>query len=136
MMAPTEILDRARELGITLAAQGDTITARPKGATPPELAQAIRAHKRELLAHLQRPLPPAGHPAYSILETCRAHGVALRIDQEGDLVVGSAGAKAGEPTQPWPLLLVALEANLEPVARLVESGWTLKASFPEEGALV
>ena len=54
----------------------------------------------------------------------------LRIDETGDLVVG----KADEPTQPWPDLLVELEAHLEPVARLVEAGWTLKAGFPNTAA--
>jgi len=58
----------------------------------------------------------------------------LRIDETGDLVVGKAGGKADEPTQPWPDLLAELEAHLEPVARLVEAGWTLKAGFPNTAA--
>ena len=61
----------------------------------------------------------ASDPAYSIVAVCRRYGVALRIDRDGTLVVGKAGAKAEEPTQPWPALLVALEANLEKVAELV-----------------
>lgn len=77
-------------------------------------------------------LPPTDHPAWSILATCRKHGVALRIDTDGDLVVGKAGAKADGPTQPWPELLVALESHLETVARLVEADWHLRAKFPGE----
>jgi hypothetical protein len=63
--------------------------------------------------------------------TCRDHGVALRIDENGDLVVGKAGAKADEPTQPWRALLTEIEANLEAVARLVESAWHLRVDFPK-----
>jgi hypothetical protein len=73
----------------------------------------------------------ASNPAYSIIADCRRHGVALRIDRDGALVVGKAGAKAEEPTQPWPGLLVAIEANLETVAELVAAGWTLEAEFPQ-----
>ncbi|MGC1969235.1 MAG: hypothetical protein WA673_22435, partial [Candidatus Acidiferrales bacterium] len=48
------------------------------------------------------------------------------IDRKtGDLVVGRAGAQADEPTQPWPPLLVAIEAHLEAVAALVKAGWTV-----------
>jgi hypothetical protein len=74
-------------------------------------------------------------PARGIVATCRRYGVALRIDATtGDLVVGKAGAKADQPSQPWPSLLVALEAHLEAVATLVASGWALRAEFPERGA--
>ena len=78
-------------------------------------------------------LPAQGHPAYAIITACQRYGVALRIDANGDLVVGKAGAKAEEPTQPWVSLLVAIEAHLEAVARLVEAGWTLRADFPQSG---
>jgi hypothetical protein len=53
-------------------------------------------------------------------------------DDDGNLVVGKAGAKADEPTQPWVDLARELEAHVEAVARLVESGWTLTAGFPKE----
>lgn len=75
-----------------------------------------------------KPLPPA----HSTVATCQRHAVALRIDPATrDLVVGKAGAKAEEPTQPWPSLLIAIEAHLEAVATLVEAGWTLKTEFPQ-----
>jgi hypothetical protein len=75
------------------------------------------------------------NPAESIVATCQRYGVALRIDATtGDLVVGKAGGKADEPTQPWPSLLIAIEAHLQAVAALVEGGWNLRAEFPERGA--
>jgi hypothetical protein len=52
------------------------------------------------------------------------------MDEDGCLVVGKAGAKASEPTQPWPSLMMALEARCEDVAALVEAGWVLIADFP------
>jgi RNA polymerase subunit RPABC4/transcription elongation factor Spt4 len=69
--------------------------------------------------------------AYSIIAACRRYGVALRIDPDGTLVVGKAGAGADQPTQPWPSLLIAIEAHLEAVASLVEGGWHLRADFPQ-----
>jgi hypothetical protein len=74
-------------------------------------------------------------PANTIVATCRRYGVVLHIDATtGELVVGKAGAKADEPTQPWPSLLIAIEAHLEAVATQVASGWNLRAEFPERGA--
>jgi hypothetical protein len=75
-------------------------------------------------------LPAKGHPAYSIIATCQQHGVALRIDEEGCLVVGKAGAESADASQPWPALIHAIEAQLDAVARLVEMGWTLRADIP------
>jgi hypothetical protein len=60
-MKAFEILVRANSLGITLAAQGSYLVARPKGATPPDLAQGIRNHKPELLTLLARPHPEPYH---------------------------------------------------------------------------
>jgi hypothetical protein len=137
--------------GVRLALYDGHIVAMPKGKTPPDLVEKVRQHKTELLAYLRqqqedshadrlarddgwRALPKLGSPAYSILQKCRDHGVALRIEPDGDLVVGKAGAKAHEPSQPWPELLTEIEAHLEPVARLVEAGWTLKAGFPKQAA--
>jgi hypothetical protein len=72
-------------------------------------------------------------PAESIVATRRRHGIALRIDEAtGDLVVGKVGAKAYEPSQPWPSLMRGIEAHLESVAALVMAGWTLKAGFPAD----
>jgi hypothetical protein len=73
----------------------------------------------------------APSPAHALLETCRRYGVALRIDTDGALIVGKTGARADEPTQPWPSLLIAIETHLEAVAALVEEGWSLRADFPQ-----
>ena len=74
---------------------------------------------------------PHWTPAYSLVAVCRRYGVALRIDHDGTLVVGKAGAKAEEPTQPWSTLIRAIEAHLDAVAELVASGWSLRAEFPQ-----
>ena len=59
----------------------------------------------------------------------------MRLDSPaGDLVIGKAGAKADEPTPPWPSLIMALEAHLESVVVLVRAGWTLKANLPPKPA--
>ena len=48
-MTATEIVERARRMGIVLSVGDGVILARPKGATPPDLADAIRANKAALL---------------------------------------------------------------------------------------
>ena len=48
-MRPAEILVVMRTFGLHVSAEGETIVVRPKGATPPDLAETIRAHKREIL---------------------------------------------------------------------------------------
>jgi hypothetical protein len=73
-----------------------------------------------------KPLPPIGAPAYSILETCRRHGVALTLDQDGSLRIGNADGSGQEPSL-WPSLLMAMEAHLEAVTALVGAGWHLHA---------
>lgn len=90
------------------------------------------ARLREKMARGGR--PAEWTPAHSILETCQRLGVALRIEFPGTLVVGKADAKGDEPSQPWPSLLVAIEAHLETVARLVHAGWTLRTDFPHQVA--
>lgn len=150
------LLSDFRSRGIELIPNGEKLTVEPASRLTDADRAAIRAAKSELLkllaasglharqedeidriarADVWRPPPHTAHPAYGILETCQYYGVALRIDPAtGDLVVGRAGAKAEEPTQPWPSLLHALETHLESVAQLVESGWTLTAEFPKEAA--
>lgn len=73
-------------------------------------------------------------PAHTIVATCDRFGVTLRIDADGALVVGKASAKADEAAQPWPSLLIAIEAHLEAATQLVASGWSLRADFPRQGS--
>jgi hypothetical protein len=137
-MGVGEILERARLAGIKLTANRGLILARPKGATPPELAEAIRQHKPELLTHLHaeqeereidrqaaadgwKPLPPAGAAAYSIVETCRHRGIALGLEDDGSLRIGKADGSGQEPAL-WPSLIDAIEAHLEAVTALVAAG--------------
>jgi hypothetical protein len=109
-------------------------------ANTDEIGVAVRSKQEHLdIDRLARSdgskaLPARSHPAWSIIEDCRKHGVALRIDADGTLVVGRTGAKADEPTQPWQTLLTAIEAHADAVARLVEAGWHLRADFPPTAA--
>jgi hypothetical protein len=59
--------------------------------------------------------PSLGHPACSIVRTCRRHGVALRVDPDGTLVVLSNG-------RAWRSLVAAIEAHVDDVAALVAPG--------------
>jgi len=94
------------------------------------IARQCEAHGADLAAHLSEHVPgllnePERHvsSAESIVATSQRRGVALRIDEAtGDLIVGKVGARADEPSQPWPSLMRAIEAHLESVAALVRSG--------------
>jgi hypothetical protein len=104
-------------------------------------AVSLKALAQEVLArtgvkrNLEKQLPPPDSPAYSIIRTCQRYGVLLQIDPiTGELTVGGEGAKADEPTQPWPTLIMALDAHLDDVAALVRAGWTLKADIPRRSA--
>jgi hypothetical protein len=128
-MTAQEVLTQVRKRGVALA----VIDGRLKGSPPGLLPQDLKTAIRDRAAEIKALLPPCGHRAWSIIETCRAHGVALRIDPEnGDLVVGRPEANADASTQPWPSLLTAIEANLDAVTQLVEFGWTLQAAFPKQ----
>ena len=54
-MSAQAIIDHARELGITLRANGGNLHYAPKSAAPPELIEEMRANKSALLAALSRP---------------------------------------------------------------------------------
>src|SRR6516165_7076484 len=99
------------------------------GAKPSPPQTSMRDSGEPIVPTAADSMPPAGAPAYAILETCRHYGVALAIDNDECLVVGKAGAKAVEATQPWPSLVMALEAHCHNVAALVKAGWHLR-SFP------
>jgi hypothetical protein len=135
-----ELLTSLHGRGFTLRVENGRLGVQPAARLTDEDREIIRAHKAGLVDHLRevcdeaeidrlsradgwKPLHTASSPAYSIVETCRRYGVALRIDsQTGDLVVGKAGAKSDERSQPWPNLICAIQANIDAVALLVETG--------------
>ena len=144
------------EILADLQARGIRFELRPRGGVrfvpahliDQHLLARIHAHNTELLAQIhseqkeaeidrsasadgRKPLPPARAPAYSIIATCHHHGMALRIDEAGDLMIGRADGKADELIRQWPSLFMAIEAHLEDITALVQAGWTLKAAFPK-----
>jgi hypothetical protein len=64
-------------------------------------------------------------PAESLIGTCAKHGIILSVD-EGGLWVGDTDH------QPWPSLIMAIEAHRDAVAALVAAGWHLRADFPAD----
>ncbi len=58
----TELLDRLKQAGVTVEAVGDTLSCGPRSRLTPELAEAVKAHKADILARL-RP-PPSVHPRF------------------------------------------------------------------------
>lgn len=130
-MTPYELLASVQNRGARLVVIDGRLKVTPPGCLPPELKSEVVKRAAEIKALL---LPHPDDPAYSLLSTCQRYGVALRIDpRSGDLVVGRAGAKADETTQPWASLLFALEAHTAAVGALVRAGWMLHADFPKSG---
>jgi hypothetical protein len=67
-------------------------------------------------------------PAESLIATCQRHGIALRLDECGRLVVGNADGSGREPAV-WSTLLVAIEAHLPAITALVAAGFDLRADL-------
>ncbi len=65
-MNPSDALfQQARQLGLRLEARGDKLAVIPASRCPAGFAEELRAHKRELMAHLeacQAGLPPDARP--------------------------------------------------------------------------
>jgi hypothetical protein len=87
------------------------------------LAREAEAAGRDLLDHLcerasdllDEPDDRRVSPAESIAMTCRRRGIALRLDEDGALVIGKADGSGKEPAL-WPSLIDAIEAHAEPLA--------------------
>lgn len=61
-MTAVAILEKAKQRGIILQAEGDRLRIRaPKGTLTPELREAIAQHKQEILTVLQSRQPATGH---------------------------------------------------------------------------
>lgn len=68
-MTPSQLYQKAAELGLRLEPAGDMLAILPKGKCPPDFAQMLREHKAALLDWLNQPpcpgcqnVPPAGMP--------------------------------------------------------------------------
>ncbi len=103
--------ERARRLAREAEAQGRDLT------------DYLREHAPDLLDETEHRQVT---PAESIIATCRRHGIALTLDDDGRLVVGKGDGSGNEPA-PWPSLSMAIEAHAEAIARLVAAGWHLQA---------
>ena len=55
-MNTPEVLARITAAGVTLAARGGNIVARPRAAVTPEVLKLVKAHKQELLAAIESAL--------------------------------------------------------------------------------
>jgi len=125
------------------------VVAEPASKLTDDDREAIRQLKPFLLAHLGQwsgNLTPACglqaprgtqrliSPAESIISTCQKHGLQLSIDGD-DICVGDIDH------QPWPSLVMAIEAHREEVAALIMQGVnsnlepTPKGQCPDPGAL-
>ncbi len=68
-MSAAELMANLSQLGIRLEAHGDRLRYSPRSAVTPELADRMKAHKRELLAILR---PRSDAPPPGVLDTRRA----------------------------------------------------------------
>lgn len=80
MDSATAVLEKAKALGIKVTPSGDKILLEPGSKAPPELVQAVRQHKGEILAMLTRPRVAEGPPrwhAEQVAEAVRREGICL-----------------------------------------------------------
>lgn len=153
-MTIADILVETERLGVSLRATPDgVLLAKPIQAVPPNLRAVMQERKAELVRYLHakaiakeaeaqgRDLtdnlcdhaPDLLHetvgsitPAESLLGTCARHDVALKLDDDGTLVVNCEKAQGLTPGD-WQALKTSLEAHVKAVAQLVAAGWQLRA---------
>ncbi|MBN2098107.1 MAG: hypothetical protein JW753_00770 [Dehalococcoidia bacterium] len=66
------VLERAKALGISVTSSGNKILLEPGSKVPPDLVQAIRQHKGEILAILTSPRLVKGQPRWHAEQVARA----------------------------------------------------------------
>jgi hypothetical protein len=59
-----------------------------------------------------KPLSRPGYPAWRIIEICHAHGVGLRIEPDGTVVIESYG-------RAWHALIEAIAAHVDEIASIL-----------------
>ncbi len=112
MTAHALLLEAARG-GLQLKAVGDMLAVAPKGACPSDLADTLRAHKRELLDYLEAPAArltpdcaPWLHTARQVLagefdgadrSTAESLAIGLRSIQHPDCIHALDRLKATKP---------------------------------------
>ena len=80
MDSATAVLEKAKALGIKVTPSGDKILLEPGSKAPPELVQAVRQHKGEILAILASPKVAEGPPwwhAEQVAEAVTREGICL-----------------------------------------------------------
>jgi hypothetical protein len=65
------ILDKVRQLGVSLTVEGDRIRYRPASRMPPDLVETLRSHKAELLQALKQHQAPESDLTCWVLEEWR-----------------------------------------------------------------
>lgn len=83
-MQATDVLTWANCLGVKLEASGDKLRYAPIEAVSPEFVEALRKHKRELLAALKGPqrsssAPPLPEPKLVVEEVSRLMALGQRL---------------------------------------------------------
>ena len=85
-----------------------------------EFARQCEKHNLDLQSELEveRLARADGYPtpAQLLMKTCVEHGVGLRLDPDGTLVVESHG-------RAWRALVKEIENHVEEIAALIEEGW-------------
>ena len=66
------VLEKAKALGISVTSSGNKILLEPGSKVPPDLVQAIRQHKGEILALLTKPKLVEGPPRWHAEQIARA----------------------------------------------------------------
>src|ERR1700680_8484 len=87
------IIDELHRSGVRIRAiEGGQLGLAPRSRLTPDIVALIRRHKPELLALLeQKRASFAQVEARRLIRICREHGVDLRLEPDGTLVVTSNG---------------------------------------------
>jgi tubulysin polyketide synthase-like protein len=100
-----ELVESLSARGLDLCVADGRIGVQPAGRLSDQERALIRTHKSELLTLL------ANTPE-SLIDICRKHGVGLRIDPDGTVVVESYG-------KAWRALVAAIAAHVDEIASIM-----------------
>src|SRR6266478_5439070 len=89
-----------------------------------ESQQLAQHYERVAETHIAMPkvgrayqsIEPDRTSAMSLIKTCKEHGVGLKLDTDGTLIVISNGAA-------WRSLVNAIEAHVDEIVELLMAGW-------------
>jgi hypothetical protein len=120
MTNPTSVLQQVRSLGVDIRPDGDKLQLRPPGKLSAELLAAVREHKPEIIALLQKPSPSSRTLLTGALAQKNDEILTMRQRLASPYYAGD-----GEYQRWGQDVIVCLQAHVTEIQRYLSEGGTL-----------